>query len=80
MISFYYEQPWLVTRLAAMLQLANGGRPPYTLRLRPTLYSFVAGPGVPAQPRFGAQVGAPADLLRTAPALRLSTDDWPTRV
>lgn len=76
-ISFYYEQPWLVTRLAAMLQQANGGRAPYTLQLRPTLYSFVAGPGAPPQPRFGAQAGAPAALERTAPALRLSNDDWP---
>jgi SAM-dependent methyltransferase len=76
-ISFYFEHPWLVTRLAAMLQEANGGRPPYTLQLAPTLYSFVAGPGVPPQPRFGSQTGSPDAFRRTAPALQLSTDDWP---
>ena len=75
-ISFYYEQPWLVTRLASMIEKA-GGRKPYTRQLKPMLYSFVAGPGMPAVPRFGADVGVPASLQALAPSLRDSTDDWP---
>src|SRR5579859_889105 len=72
-ISFYYEQPWLVTRLASMLEHAAGQKP-YTLQLKPTLYSFVIGPGLPPRPRFGATVGAPPALLRSAPSLHDATD------
>ncbi len=75
-ITFYYEQPWLVTRLASMLEKA-GKRKPYTLQLKPMLYAFVAGPGMPAAPRFGADIGVPASLQAAAPSLRDSTDDWP---
>lgn len=76
-ISFYYEQPWLVTRLGSMLEKAGGGRKPYMLGLRPALYSFVTGPGLPPAPRFGASAGVPAELLRVAPSLHDATDDWP---
>lgn len=75
-VSFYYEQPWLVTRLASMLEKA-GGRKPYTRQLKPMLYSFVAGPGMPPAPRFGADAGVPTSLEAMAPSLRDATDDWP---
>jgi SAM-dependent methyltransferase len=76
-LTIYVEQPWIASRIEAMLAEA-GGTPP---RTAPGLYSghiFLAGPGLPppgARPEM--RVGLPPGEAAAHPPGPNATDDWP---
>jgi len=76
-LTLYVEQPWIASRLEAMLREA-GGTPP---RTAPGLYSghiFLAGPGLPPPgSRPEMRVGLPAGEAEAHPPGPNATDDWP---
>jgi SAM-dependent methyltransferase len=76
-LTIYVEQPWIASRLEAMLGEAAGTPP----RTAPGLYSghiFLAGPGLPppgARPEM--RVGLPPGEAAAHPPGPNATDDWP---
>ncbi|HKQ96563.1 MAG TPA: methyltransferase domain-containing protein [Candidatus Polarisedimenticolia bacterium] len=76
-LSVYVEQPWIASRLEAMLREA-WGRPPLTA---PAYYDgrlFFAGPGAPkADAPLDLIVGLPPGESDAHPAGPMATDDWP---
>jgi SAM-dependent methyltransferase len=76
-LSVYVEQPWIASRLDAMLREASGA-PPLTA---PAFYDgrmFLAGPGMPeagAHPEL--TVGLPPSESAAHPPGPKATDDWP---
>jgi SAM-dependent methyltransferase len=76
-LTFYVEQPWIASRLEAMLHEASGS-PPLTA---PGLYSghiFLAGPGLPSPgTRPEMRVGLPPGEAEAHPPGPNATDDWP---
>jgi IMP cyclohydrolase len=74
----YYREPWLVQKMAGMLQSSFGSPP--IVRLYPELGStaatLAAGPGIAAL-GGAAPPGDHTDAIDTAGAPRPATDDWP---
>ncbi len=78
-VSFYAEQPWLVSRLEGMLREASG-RPPLVVEIfYDAGYLYLTGPGAPAdsQGRKEASLGLSAEFLRADPPGPLARDSWP---
>ena len=76
-LTIYVEQPWIASRLEAMLREAAGTPP----RTAPGLYSghiFLAGPGLPPPgARQEMRVGLPPGEAAAHPPGPNATDDWP---
>ena len=76
-LTIYVEQPWIASRLEAMLREAAGTPP----RTAPGLYSghiFLAGPGLPPPGvRPEMRVGLPPGEAAAHPPGPNATDDWP---
>jgi hypothetical protein len=74
----YYREPWLVQKMAGMLQTSFGSPP--IVRLYPELggqaATLAAGPGIAAL-GGAAPPGDHIDAIDTANAPRPATDDWP---
>ncbi|MCZ6688841.1 MAG: hypothetical protein O7H41_04495 [Planctomycetota bacterium] len=76
-VAFYAEQPWIATRLEAMIRQAAGHAPLSTLLFYDQGVLLVAGPGTPSpSERPDLSVGVPPEALGAAPG-PLATDDWP---
>jgi SAM-dependent methyltransferase len=76
-LTIYVEQPWIATRLEAMLREA-AGTPPMTAPGLYTGHIFLAGPGLPppgARPEM--HVGLPPGEAAAHPPGPNATDDWP---
>lgn len=74
-VSFYVEQPWVATRMAAMMEAA-AGTPPMVSRIASNTFTYFAGPGAPVA-AAGITKGLPPEFARVHAAGPLSTDDWP---
>lgn len=78
-VSFYAEQPWLVSRLEGMLREA-GGRSPLVVEIfYDAGFLYLTGPGAPAdtQGRQEASLGLSDEFLRANPPGPLARDSWP---
>ena len=76
-VSFYVEQPWIASRLEAMIREAWGA-PPLTAPGSYDGHLYLAGPGLPqpgARPEM--QVGLPPTQITTQSLGPNPTDDWP---
>lgn len=74
-LSFYVEQPWIATRMAAMMELAAGEKP-LVAQIASNTFTFIAGPAAP-QPGGPLTKGLAPGFVATYPPGPLSTDDWP---
>ena len=77
-LSFYVEQPWVASRIDAMLREATGGPAFFTPLFYDDGYLFLVGPGLPetsGDPRV--TLGVPEEALRENPPGPNARDDWP---
>jgi len=76
-LSFYVAQPWVATRIDAMLRQVYDG-PVY---VTPTYYDdgvlFLLGPGLEPIRDDRVSVGVPPEQAEAWPAGPLASDDWP---
>ncbi|MCY7419658.1 MAG: spermidine synthase, partial [Chloroflexi bacterium] len=74
----YYRDPWLVAKIATMLQDAFGGTPPLVRTYSDVMATIANGPLVASlngQPPPGGSVDAIPDVGLPTP--QVATDDWP---
>lgn len=76
-MSFYVAQPWVATRIDAMLHAVYDG----PIYVTPLYYDdgflFLLGPGLAPIHDDRVTVGMAPDIARAHPAGPLATDDWP---
>ena len=76
-LSFYVAQPWVASRIDAMLREVYDGPVYVTPLYYDDGYLFLMGPGLSPIRDEGVTVGMPPGFLDAWPAGALATDDWP---
>ena len=76
-MSFYVSQPWVGTRIDAMLRAVYDGPVYVTPLYYDDGYLFLFGPGLAPIDAEEVSVGVPQEVVESWPAGPLATDDWP---
>lgn len=76
-MSFYVAQPWVASRVAAMLREVYDGPVYVTPLYYDDGYLFLLGPGLSPIRDERVTVGMPKEVVETWPAGPLASDDWP---
>jgi hypothetical protein len=76
-MSFYVAQPWVASRIEAMLREVYPGPVYVTPLYYDDGYLFLLGPGLEPIRDERVTVGVPEEIAKTWPAGPLATDDWP---
>ena len=76
-MSFYVAQPWVATRVDAMLREIYDGPVYVTPLYYDDGYLFLLGPGLSPIHDERVTVGMPKEVVAEWPAGPLATDDWP---